>query len=501
MIKLISTRQKLYIALFSLFAFLITSVAGGYVVYRYYMIRVDNSARQFDDIFRENFTTNERVADVISVRYMQQLTDSDDYNGKIYPNAEYDATRHIYGVNLHKDKNDPEFNGTLQCVSPVENKTITLVKSIDYTLNNNQLPKHYTERTRYFYFSNGNCIYLLKKTPLERYVFDPVRAKKFNVFSSPDSYAKRKFSNVKKLKGMVHTQVFADRFTKSKTFGTISYVLDLRKDEKALGVLLSDNNEIILRENYYNIAKDLISNYMSLKLVLPDKKDQFTDANNEFRLAGNEDHLLQFMKQVNDNEYVLSIDPVGFLIFPPEIIFSNLIALFISVTIYIFLASYLTKHNRENICDHLTKVYNRKALDLLYFKKDRCDKTLAAIDCNKFKAINDTYGHDMGDKALAYVATRLHSEINKKGDVLIRLGGDEFCVIFGNSDTISAAQTLKKANYSMKDFHKDISLSISYGITEIVPDEPVIEAIKRADIELYHAKKRTHGNADVSLPE
>lgn len=500
MIKLISTRQKLYIALFSLFIFLITALAGGYVVYRYYIMRIDNAIEQFEHIFLNNFTINERVADVISVRYMQQAAKESDDGGKIYADAEYDETNNIYGINLHLGKDNPQFNGTLQCVSPPEKKTITLVESIDYVLNHNKFPKHYAERTRYLYFSGGECIYILKKMPVEYYVFDPVRAKKFDLFSSPYSYAKRKFSNEKKLKGIVHTQAYADKFSNNKTFGTISYVLDFNKDEKALGVFMSDNNELVLRENFVRLAKRLISDYISVKLILPNRNDKFTDAHNEFFLAGNVDRSLKLKTIVNDHEYVLSIEPVAFFLFSCGTLFSNFIALLISITIYLFSVSYLKKHNRENICDHLTKVYNRKALELLCLRKNKNNKMLAAIDCNKFKIINDTWGHDMGDKALAYVATRLYSEINKKSDVLIRLGGDEFCVIFGNSDAIIAAQTLEKANYSMKDFHKDVLLSISYGITEIVPDEPVIEAIKRADIELYHAKKRASGNANMILP-
>ena len=83
--------------------------------------------------------------------------------------------------------------------------------------------------------------------------------------------------------------------------------------------------------------------------------------------------------------------------------------------------------------DELTHTYNRKWLhDNILDDKGECFKdsgTLAIIDLNYFKLINDTYGHNIGDKVLMFISVQL----KKTKEAVVRYGGDEFIVIFCNN--------------------------------------------------------------------
>jgi len=88
--------------------------------------------------------------------------------------------------------------------------------------------------------------------------------------------------------------------------------------------------------------------------------------------------------------------------------------------------------------DSLTKSYNRKWFDDTYLAQHdslylRGEGTVVLIDLNRFKEINDTYGHIVGDKVLSHVALKL----KETGGRVVRYGGDEFLIIFDGKNTLS----------------------------------------------------------------
>jgi diguanylate cyclase (GGDEF)-like protein len=119
---------------------------------------------------------------------------------------------------------------------------------------------------------------------------------------------------------------------------------------------------------------------------------------------------------------------------------------------------------------------------------------LLFIDLDSFKPVNDTYGHSIGDRVLAAVATSLNEQI-RAGDTIARYGGDEFAVILEDlSDPTQALQIADRLIESLREPLKigvaEIEVGISIGITllsgrKVTPEE----AIAEADIALYQAKQ------------
>ena len=164
------------------------------------------------------------------------------------------------------------------------------------------------------------------------------------------------------------------------------------------------------------------------------------------------------------------------------------------------------KENEEKIYhlahhDSLTSLHNRFSingiLDQAISSSARNNTMLSVmfIDMDRFKQINDTYGHKSGDGLLQQVATRLNGICRRKNDFLARIGGDEFLIGFTDINDISFAALTAQAivevlslPYLFED--QELISSPSVGIALYPNDgENPSQLIKNADIAMYHAKK------------
>ena len=145
--------------------------------------------------------------------------------------------------------------------------------------------------------------------------------------------------------------------------------------------------------------------------------------------------------------------------------------------------------------DFLTKIYNRRATQqlienqFLVFKRQPQACSLILIDIDYFKAVNDNYGHDVGDSVLKNVAQTLKKQLRKE-DILGRWGGEEFLIFLPNTDLNAAQKMGEKLRYCVEQhFIADIHCTISLGIKVLTPsDESIEQAINHADKALYQAK-------------
>jgi diguanylate cyclase (GGDEF)-like protein len=121
---------------------------------------------------------------------------------------------------------------------------------------------------------------------------------------------------------------------------------------------------------------------------------------------------------------------------------------------------------------------------------------VAFIDIDDFKGVNDTYGHDLGDDLLNYVAEQL-MKISRETDVVARFAGDEFVVILPQTSAKNAKQLMSRLMeyFSKNPLRTDkitIHASISFGVasTEDKSIRTPLQLIKNADQNLYLTKKQ-----------
>jgi diguanylate cyclase (GGDEF)-like protein/PAS domain S-box-containing protein len=148
--------------------------------------------------------------------------------------------------------------------------------------------------------------------------------------------------------------------------------------------------------------------------------------------------------------------------------------------------------------DHLTQLPNRRFLDMAIhtaqgeFQVHKDPFGLLLIDLDRFKSLNDSFGHSCGDCALQEVAKTLVGSL-RPTDVVGRWGGDEFLAIVGNVDQEVLSQLAERCvllvkNTSIRSDERTISLSISVGAALAHPDETAEELIQRADKLMYRSK-------------
>jgi diguanylate cyclase (GGDEF)-like protein len=153
--------------------------------------------------------------------------------------------------------------------------------------------------------------------------------------------------------------------------------------------------------------------------------------------------------------------------------------------------------------DRLTGLINRSYFeDLLQEQIARCRRaregslSILFIDLNKFKPVNDRFGHDIGDRVLQAVALRLRSSI-RKSDNAARLGGDEFAVLLTDQAPEIVAEIAEKLYAILAEDYvigeHRVCISASIGVAAW-PDcgESVEQLLKRADEAMYTAKASAH---------
>lgn len=147
--------------------------------------------------------------------------------------------------------------------------------------------------------------------------------------------------------------------------------------------------------------------------------------------------------------------------------------------------------------DPLTGLTNRRHLEELLdtemSKARRHGRPLGALmtDIDHFKSINDTYGHDTGDKVLVKVAQTLRTTCRKE-DIVARYGGEEFIVILPDSPAAAAVECAERIRKTIQETahpEMDRPVTASFGVTLFLTTDSQESLIKRADTALYEAKE------------
>ncbi len=163
------------------------------------------------------------------------------------------------------------------------------------------------------------------------------------------------------------------------------------------------------------------------------------------------------------------------------------------------------KLEQASYTDSLTGIFNRRYFNLVYEReykravRNGKSLTFMMIDIDYFKQYNDTYGHLMGDVALKNVAHILRTTLQRPGDFVFRLGGEEFGVLLSETDCPSARQMAEKLRFNTESLEIEHTgnkpkgiLTISIGAICVIPTEQMNNEalLHTADLNLYTAKER-----------
>lgn len=170
------------------------------------------------------------------------------------------------------------------------------------------------------------------------------------------------------------------------------------------------------------------------------------------------------------------------------------------------------QYERAAMFDGLTGIHNRRWLDeTLHRMVDRHSRgggelSLALIDIDHFKSFNDTYGHSAGDHVLTVVATTLAANL-RPTDLVARFGGEEFVIIFPDTELEAAAVASERVRESVateelvtEDGVELPSVTISMGVAQLILGQTVPGLLKTADSAMYRAKAAGRNRVLVAEP-
>jgi len=160
-----------------------------------------------------------------------------------------------------------------------------------------------------------------------------------------------------------------------------------------------------------------------------------------------------------------------------------------------------TKQLREQATrDGLTGFFNRRMMDemvpreLQRAARYHRDMSLTMLDVDGFKAVNDTLGHDEGDRLLQAFASCIR-KIARASDLLYRYGGDEFLILFPETTSEQADEILKRLDSICPELTTALGrVTFSAGIASYVSDASAKDLVKLADDRLYQSKRLGKGH-------
>jgi len=313
---------------------------------------------------------------------------------------------------------------------------------------------------------------------------------------------------VEALKNDVTLQHRVESYLKTLLTPNIKYAYLVYKDDRGIFRFLSDasnkedkamiNQKLdvespewfrIYDEKRPVVIHHTLLHQLSLTYLLPIQYDH------QVQLVLAIDFSIQKIEEVN---YVLAILKRGII---------GIMVIIGIILFFLILQAIRLKDIRKNsFIDKLTGVYNRNYLQHYQDLIQLDDYIIAALDIDYFKKINDTYGHDSGDRVLTQIAQTLLASTREKEDIVIRYGGEEFLILahMHRNDPSSPLNiieklfsTIQKTRFILPS-NESIQLSVSIGVN-LVPQKSRTfqEAFKLADVALYNAKSKGRNTIEI----
>ena len=263
--------------------------------------------------------------------------------------------------------------------------------------------------------------------------------------------------------------------------------------------------------DYDNMMKELkLSNFDGMGVLYElSFIDDFGEKN---VLASNSelsDEAIKWVFNVRNLTWEIDIEPENGWINVPRatvvVFIFMIIALFLGqfLNVYLKLRETNKKLLRISNVDTLTGFYNRRAYEEAILRKEE-EKSMedfiyASVDINGLKGVNDTYGHQAGDRLIVGAADCLKECFGDFGS-LYRIGGDEFAVMFeaGEKSLEAIKESLTKtSSFKIGNLVYLISFSIGYASKREFPDKSIFELAKIADKRMYDDKRLFYQNKGI----
>ncbi|MFT6269819.1 MAG: diguanylate cyclase (GGDEF)-like protein [Alphaproteobacteria bacterium] len=192
---------------------------------------------------------------------------------------------------------------------------------------------------------------------------------------------------------------------------------------------------------------------------------------------------------------------------------SRFLASLAVINIFIFTSEYTRYKNHQAMMllnsekeieannDVLTNLPNRRYITSFFLEQLNSKKhgllplSIIMVDIDHFKEVNDNYGHDAGDKVLIQFGNILQNSV-RNSDLVARMGGEEFLIIFPNTHideanqiTNSIREKIEQASFNVSD-GSSLNITASFGIAVAERATEAEAAINKADANLYSAKRR-----------
>ena len=309
------------------------------------------------------------------------------------------------------------------------------------------------------------------------------------------------------------TAFFAQVYSDTGSQASQTYLIE------AANLMLDQHNALTHMGQHESALLELSPNLQSMYFEddLDTKVRDFVDA--ALRVAGDEqqqgdlEYILtkakQPLLQALDNvvkQYELETEAhVDRLHRTQQMLLVVIIAALILEAILIFrplvnlVSDYTTRMFNMAMTDELTNVFNRRAWydslarEMAISKRLDSQLSVAVIDIDHFKSVNDTHGHDVGDRAIIHVTETVGAGL-RGSDIMGRVGGEEFCVLFPSTDeetchAICDRLRLMVSTTPMALEEGELNLTVSIGVSSLSQDEIADDLVKRADENLYSAKR------------
>lgn len=249
------------------------------------------------------------------------------------------------------------------------------------------------------------------------------------------------------------------------------------------------NNIDLQKERLLVEEKNIKEKEKELEYLLKsyqEKQQEITDANNELKalnaeIATQNENLVQ-------KEGIISTQrgAIGILLI--------LFGIIVLLILYVFKQNKLL--NALSQTDPLTGLFNRRALmetmqaEIQKYHRYETPFSILFIDVDHFKMINDSYGHDKGDRVLKIIASLMNQQ-TRDTDICVRWGGEEFMILATNTpleDAVTLAENFR-STIEGYDFHLGRKVTVSIGLSTMKKAQDKDALIKTADNALYIAKE------------